>query len=59
MANSTMCDQVRNPTVASTARDAKDAGDWLDSERALNEVQLGARLLRQMRAKGIFRGSAR
>ena len=40
------------------ARDAADRGDWLETERALHEVQLGARLLREMRLKGMFKGSA-
>lgn len=41
------------------ASDAADRGDWLETERALHEVQLGARLLREMRLKGMFKGSAR
>ena len=40
------------------ARNAADRGDWLETERALHEVQLGARLLREMRLKGMFKGSA-
>ena len=42
-----------------SASDAADRGDWLETERALHEVQLGARLLREMRLKGMFKGSVR
>jgi hypothetical protein len=49
----------RTEPSGASASDPLDTGDWLESERALQEVQLGARLLREMRAKGIFKGTDR